>query len=252
MNPFSLAYNELLFRPLLNLLVGITNALPGHGVGWAIILVTLLVRLVLLPASLHQAKKMQANQGKMQQLQAQLKNIRKKFKDNKTKQAEETMQLYRQAGINPASGCLPLLIQLPILIALYRVFFIGLTPETYQFLYSFVAQPNTIQSAFLSIDLTQPSLLLGVIAGVAQFVQMRWLAPTPQSMAQPGANEDTAAMMVSMQKNMMYIFPAMTVFIALRLPAALALYWATTTVFGMVQQVLLKRTLHLSSNVPAV
>lgn len=250
MNPFTFVYNEVLFRPLFNLLVGLTNFLPTHNIGWAIIGVTLLVRLVLLPSSLHHARQLQANQDKMQKMKVKLDELKKLHKDDKAKQAEETMKLYREAGINPASGCLPLLIQLPILIALYRVFLAELTPETYEMLYSFVQAPAQIGFEFFGINLKEPSLRLGLLAGIGQFVQMKWLTPTPQPT--PGANEDAAAMMASMQKNMMYIFPVMTVFIALQLPAALSLYWAVSTLFGMLQQYLLKRTLHLTTTPPAV
>jgi len=250
MNPLSFFYNEVLFRPLLNLLVGITNFLPGHSVGWAIIIVTLIVRLLLLPSSLHHAKKMQSNQDKMQQLRSELERVKKQHKNDRAKQAEETMKLYRQAGINPASGCLPLLIQLPILIALYRVFLTGLNPETYNFLYGFVSRPEAIDFIFFGVNLHEPSLILGILAGVGQFVQMKWLSPSPTA-NQPGADDDAAAMMASMQKNMMYIFPVMTVFIALKLPAALSLYWAVSTLFGMLQQYLLKRSLHLKDAPPA-
>lgn len=250
MNIISVIYTEALFRPLLNLLIGITNILPGHAVGWAIIVVTIIVRLILLPSFLHQAKVMQKNQEKMKSVQAQLDEAKIKHKDDKAKHAEETMRIYKEAGVNPASGCLPLLIQLPILLALYRVFFSGLTPSTYHYLYSFVAHPAVLSFAFLGINLNNPSLLLGVIAGALQFIQMKFLAPQPQS--QPGANEETAAMMASMQKNMMYIFPAMTIFIALRLPAALALYWAVSTSFGILQQVIVRKSLHLTSNPPNI
>ncbi len=250
MSIVSSLYTEVLFRPLFNLLIGITNVLPGHSVGWAIIFVTLIVRLLLLPSFLHQAKTMQKNQIKMQQVQAKLDDAKKKHKNDKAKQAEETMRIYREAGVNPASGCLPLIVQLPVLITLYQVFFSGLTPDTYHFLYRFVATPELLRFTFLGINLSTPSLLLGIIAGVFQFVQMKYLAPAPQS--QPGSNEETAAMMASMQKNMMYIFPAMTVFISLRLPAALALYWAVSTLFGIVQQLVVKKTLKLTTNPPTI
>lgn len=248
MNIFSFLYTEALFRPLLNLLVGITNVLPGHSVGWSILFVTIIVRLILLPSFLHQARAMKKNQEKMKQIQSKLEEAKKKHKNNKAKQAEETMRLYREAGVNPVSGCLPLIVQLPVLIALYNVFFSGLTPDTYHFLYSFVAAPVALHFTFLGINLSTPSLALGILAGVFQFIQMRYLAPQPQS--QPGANEETAAMMASMQKNMMYIFPAMTVFISLRLPAALALYWAVSTLFGIVQQLVVKKSLRLTENPP--
>ncbi len=250
MNIFGFLYTEVLFRPILNLLVGITNVLPSHGVGWAIVIVTIIVRLVLLPSFLHQARSMRKNQDKMKEIQHRIDEVKKKHKNDKAKQTEETMKIYREAGINPASGCLPLLVQLPILIALYRVFFSGLTPDTYQFLYPFVDAPMQLSFSFLGIDLGAPSLLLGVVAGIFQFVQMRYLSPQPQGA--PGANEDAAKMMESMQKNMTYIFPAMTIFIALRLPAALALYWAVSTLFGIVQQIIVKRSLHLKANPPSI
>lgn len=250
MNIFSLLYTEVLFRPLFNLLVAATQIIPGHSVGIAIILVTLVVRLILLPSSLHQAKNMQKNQGKMEKVKAELERIKKLHKDDKTKQAEATMRLYREAGINPASGCLPLLIQLPILLALYRVFLTGIGPESYHFLYSFVSAPATLQMTFLSVNLGIPSLVFGLLAGIGQFLQMKFLSPTPP--AQPGADETTTQMMASMQKNMMYVFPVMTVFIGLRLPAALSLYWAVSTFFGMAQQYLLKRSLKLTGNPAAI
>lgn len=246
----SALYTEVLFRPLLNLLIGVTNALPGHSVGWAIIVVTIIVRLVLLPSFLHQATAMRKNQEKMKQVQGRLDELKRKHKDDKAKQAEETMKVYREAGINPASGCLPLIVQLPVLIALYQVFFSGLTPETYHFLYSFVERPASLSFLFLGVNLSTPSFVMGVIAGVFQFIQMKYLAPQQQS--QPAGNEEAAKMMASMQKNMTYIFPAMTIFIALSLPAALALYWTVSTLFGIAQQIIVKRTLHLDANPPNI
>lgn len=249
MNPLSWIYNEILFRPLFNLLVAITDFLPTHSVGIAIILVTIIVRLILLPSSLHQAKQQQKNQAKMATLQKELKNIQEQHKNDKAKRAEATMALYRKAGINPVSGCLPLLIQLPILIALYRVFLIGLGSDTFHYLYSFVPVPGQLQSVFLGIDLSQPGLYLGVLAGIAQFIQMRFFNPTPPT--NPGMDASSEQMMASMQRNMMYIFPVMTVFIALQLPAALALYWFTSTVLALGQQIIIKKVLKLD-RAPAI
>ena len=249
MSPFSLAYNELLFRPLFNLLVGITNLLPGHNIGISILVVTLLVRLILLPVSWHQAKTMSKNQSKMGELKKELDRINKKYKNNQSKKAEETMRLYKEAGVNPASGCLPLLIQLPILIALYRVFLTGTGPETFSFLYSFVSEPTAIQLYFLGINLASPSVLLALMAGAFQLISMRLISST-SAPSTPG-DEKTAAMMASMQKNMAYIFPVMTVFICLQIPAALALYWVASTLFGIGQQYYLKKRLN-TNNIPAL
>jgi YidC/Oxa1 family membrane protein insertase len=247
MNIISTVYQEALFEPLFNLLVGITNILPNHNVGIAIIVVTLVVRLILLPSSLHQARQLQLNQTKLAALRADLKKIQEQHKNDQTKKAQATMELYRKAGINPLSGCLPLVIQLPILIALYRVFLVGLGPDTWHHLYSFVSQPESLQLMFLTIDLAQPSVLLGVITGIAQFFQMRFATPKPFT---PSDSDDNAQMMASMQRNMAFIFPVMTVFIALRLPAALALYWVASTVFGLAQHYLIKRTMHVSVDMP--
>ncbi len=246
MNPLSFIYQEVLFRPLFNLLVGITNILPTHSIGWAIFFVTVITRLVLLPSALHQAKQQQKNQTKMGALQAELAAVQKKYKGDAAKKAEATMALYRKAGINPVSGCLPLLIQLPILIALYRVFLVGLGPETFHHLYSFVATPDRVGLMFFGVNLTQPSIYVGILAGISQFIQMRFFAPAPP--AATGMQDTSAQMMVSMQRNMMYIFPVMTVFIALQLPAALALYWLVSTVLAVAQQYIVKKTLHLEAN----
>ena len=193
---------------------------------------------------------MQLNQEKMSGLQKDIAKIKKQHKDNSAKQAEETMKLYREAGVNPASGCLPLLIQLPILLALYRVFLTGINEESFQFLYSFVDKPVAVEQVFLGIPLTEPSVLLGVVAGVAQFILMKFFTGTPT--AQPGANEEAQQMMMTMQKNMMYIFPVMTLFIALQLPAALAVYWVVSTVFAIGQQYFIRKTLNVTSSTPAL
>ena len=251
MNPFTFVYLELLFRPLYNLLVGITNFLPNHNVGLAIILVTAIVRVILLPPTIHQAKQSQRNQQKMKAVQKDINKIKKQHHNDRTKQAEETMKIYKQAGINPAAGCLPLLIQLPILIALYRVFLVGLGPDSYDSLYSFVSIPENVSQVFLGLSMTEPSLLLGVIAGASQFVLMK-LSMAATTATMPGANESSAQMMASMQKNMMYFFPVMTVFIALQLPAALALYWVASTVFAIIQQRVMKKILPQSQGLPAI
>ena len=250
MNPITFVYTEILFRPLYNLLVWIMNVDPSHSVGIAIIVVTIIVRLVLLPPSIRQAKQMQLNQEKMGGLQKQIAKLKKEHKDNKSKQAEETMKLYKEAGVNPASGCLPLLIQLPILLALYRVFLTGINEDSFQFLYSFVQAPDSVQQMFLGLPLTEPSVLLGAIAGAGQYVLMKYFTGTPA--AQPGANEETQQMMMTMQKNMMYIFPVMTIFIAFQLPAALSLYWVISTAWAIGQQYFIRRSLNVTTGMPAL
>lgn len=243
-------FTEILFRPLFNLLVIFTNIVPGHNIGIAIILVTICVRLLLLPLSFRQAHQAQRHQTKLSALQSELKKIQKKYPNDRQKQAQETMALYRKAGINPAQGCLPLLIQLPILIALYQVFLTEIQGASQQYLYSGISATADLQMNFLGVNLSTPSIVLAVLAGIAQFVLARYFSPIPP--ANPTANEQSAQLMASMQRNMTFIFPVMTVFIAFQLPAALPLYWVASTLFAIVQQQLMRRLLHLSSLPPTV
>lgn len=247
MNPFTFAYTEFLWRPLFNLLVGLTNVIPGHFMWVAIILVTLAVRLILLPLSLQQARQAQRQQTKMADVKQEIKRIQAQYKGDKQKQAQETMAAYRRAGVNPASGCLLLLIQLPILLALYRVFLTPIAPESFPYLYGFVSAPTAVNLSFFGIELTQGSLLLAVLAGIAQFIQVRYFSPTPTTPPSASDDDSSAQMMAAMQRNMAYIFPVMTVFISLRLPSALALYWIVSISLAILQQLILQKALRLNS-----
>ncbi len=220
-------YNTIVYYPLLNLLVVFYNYIPDVGV--VIILVTLLIRLILAP-SFHKSLKSQAA---MTAIQPKINEIREKYKNDQQAQGRAMMELYKEHKINPFSSCLPLLLQLPILIALYQVFSKALNNHI-EGLYSFVAKPETISPVFLHfLDLSKPSWILGVIAGLAQFWQSRlMLAKNPGS-------QDTAAKVMSVQTT--YILPVISVVIALKLPAGLPLYWIVTTLFGVGQQYLINR-----------
>jgi YidC/Oxa1 family membrane protein insertase len=148
-------YTEILFRPLYNAMIFIVDLLPGHEVWIAIVLLTLLIKFILYPLSMSSIKSQRA----MQELQPKLNEIREKYKDDKQKQSQEMMKFYRKNKINPLSSCLPLLIQLPILIGLYRVFRDGLNPDSLVYLYSFVSAPEFINNMFLGIDLAQTSIV---------------------------------------------------------------------------------------------
>lgn len=222
-------FNQILFVPLFNLLVAIYNFLPGGDFGIAIIVLTIIVRIILFPI----AQKGIKSQKALGELQPQIKAIQKKFKDKKEQQAQELMKLYKEKKINPASGCLPLLIQLPVLIALFQVLRKGLNQETLGFLYSFVQTPETINNLFLGlIDLSSSgSWILAILAGVFQFIQGKMITPTSKS----SGKADFASMM---SKQMVYTMPVITVLIALRFPAGLALYWSVNNLFTILQQYL--------------
>ena len=217
----------IFYIPFYNLLI-FFSWLTNGSVGWSIVLLTVLIRLILLPSSLKAAK----SATKMQTLQPKMNEIKEKYKGDQKKQNEEMMRLYKEEGASPFGACLPLLIQLPILLILYRVFTAGLDTSRYNLLYSFTPHPETLQPIFLGINLAKPDLwVLPILAGVMQLIL------SLMSMPKPVKNKDGKAdPMQMMTRQMTYLFPIMTVFIGRSIPAALTLYWVITTIFGIGQQ----------------
>jgi YidC/Oxa1 family membrane protein insertase len=242
-------FGELIYRPLYNLLVLAYNVLPFHDFGLAIILVTILLKFLLVPLS---KKQIQA-QKKMQELQPKIKVIQEKHKNDKEKQSRALMDFYKENKTNPFSGCLPTIFQLVFLIAIYRVLFdissAGLAVNKNE-LYSFVANPGHVGQYFLGIiDLAHPvslshltvasvlQLVLVVLAAAAQYFQTKMLMPV-MAPAKKTDNPDVSQMMT---KQMLYLGPLLTLFIGIRFPSGLALYWLVSTAFTIVQQKLLTK-----------
>jgi YidC/Oxa1 family membrane protein insertase len=221
-------FNDVLVHPLLNLLVYLYQYIPDIGI--VIILITVLVRLVLLP-SFHKSMK---HQRALQALQPKMQEIKEKHKDDQEKQALAMMELYKVHKVNPLSSCLPILIQLPLLLALYRVFIQSLNGEQLQGLYSFVADPGKINAMFLGfVDLAaKGNYWMAGLAAILQFFQT-WMMQKQSKASSPAATDATSQ---AMQSYIMYLLPAMTFFFGFQFPAGLALYWVTTTVFGIAQQ----------------
>lgn len=225
-------FNEFLYRPLFNTLIWFYNVIPGHDLGIAIVVLTVIIRLILYPLS----KKAVKSQKALTELQPKIKEIQKRYKD-KAEQAKQMMELYRQYKINPMSGCLPILIQLPILIALYQVFLTGLDPEKLNGLYSFISRPEALNPMFLGlIDISQPSRLLAVLAGFFMFIQSKMMMPQGRLSSGEGLKIKGVDFSLMMGRQMTYFLPLMTVFIAWGLPAGLPLYWLVITLFGIGQQ----------------
>lgn len=227
-------FHTVLAEPLYNLLVWIYNILPVQDMGVAIILLTLIIKGVLWPLT---GKSLQGQKA-MQSLQPKLEALKAKYKDDKEALSREMIALYKEEKVNPASSCLPLLIQLPILIALYRVLFDGLNNTgTYQ-LYPFVSDPGQVNALFLGLlDLSHPAIWLAVLAGIAQFFQAKMLQvrrPVPAVRGEEGTKDED--MMASMNTSMLYLMPLMTVFIGAKLPGGLALYWLVVTLLSIWQQ----------------
>lgn len=224
-------FNTILYFPLFNALILLYNTVAFKDLGLAIIILTVLIRLALYPLS----RKAIQSQKAINALQPQIKGIQKKHKDNKEEQARQMLALYKDHKVNPVSGCLPILIQLPILIALYRVFFTGLDVAQLNMLYSFVPRPESLNLMFLGLlDLSQRSVILAFLAGILQFIQSKMIMPKRQTKVQTKTGGlDFAS---AMTQQMTYFMPLMTVFIAFNLPAALPLYWTAITLFGIIQQ----------------
>lgn len=218
-------FNTLLVQPLLNILVVFYNLIPGHDLGIAIILLTILIRVVLSPLFFKSLK----SQREMQVLQPKLNALREKYKNNKEEQAKALMELYKEHKINPLASCLPLLLQLPILIALFIVFKIGLEGNTLnEYLYPFVHNPGALNTTFLGfIDISHPSWVFAIVAAATQFIQSKMM------LSQQNTTDPTAK---ALAIQTVYVFPVLTAIFALTLPAGLPLYWIVTTIFAIGQQ----------------
>lgn len=237
-------FTTLIFQPILNVLIWFYNVLPGADFGIAIIALTILVKLVLYPFTVSQIKQQRA----LQDLQPKIDEVRKRLKDDKEGQAKELMELYKREKVNPAASCLPLLIQLPVFIGLFRALKDGLASRSLSLLYPFVANPGTINHMFLNaVDLSKPNYVLAVLAGAVQFWQSWQILRRPALTTEPpkelrdkeGAkDEDMAAIM---NKQMMYIMPFVTIFVGISLPGGLTLYWLVMSLLTVAQQALFLR-----------
>ncbi len=227
-------FHEILYRPLFNLLIWLYNVIPGADIGFAIIALTLVVKLVLWPLT-HASLK---SQKALQDLQPKLDALKAEHKDDKEKLAKAMMSLYSTEKVNPLSSCLPILVQIPILIALYSVLSAGLHAESLSSLYGFVHNPGTINEMFLGIvDLGESNVLLAILAGIFQYFQTRMLIasrPPKQVLGTSGAKDEE--MLASMNQAMLYMMPVMTTVIGASLPGGLTLYWVATNIISIAQQ----------------
>jgi YidC/Oxa1 family membrane protein insertase len=228
-------FQVIFYNPLFNTLIFIYNTIAFQDLGLAIIFLTLSIRIIFLPLFYKSAK----NQILMQRLQPELNKIQHDHKDNKEKQAQAMMDLYKKHNINPLSGFLMLLIQLPVLIAIYRVFLRGFSPEVFAGLYSFISKPIELHTSLLGlIDLQKPSILMVSLSAIAQYLQGYLSLPKAVQGKIPSAAE-------AITKQMVYLGPVLTVVILVNLPAAIGLYWLVTSVFSIAQQIYINKTLNI-------
>ncbi|MBI2639712.1 MAG: membrane protein insertase YidC [Candidatus Sungbacteria bacterium] len=231
------AYHEILYRPLFNGLIFIYSLLPFPDLGLAIISLTVLVRILLFPAT----AKMFKSQAAMRSLGPKIKEIQEKYKEKKDEQARRLMELYAQEKVNPFSGCLPILVQLPLLIALYNVFWRGLSPLDVSALYSVVAVPEFFSATMFGIvSLTEKNYIIGFLAGASQFLQAR-LVPQPESLTLRSAKPHEPDLSKILSLQMKYFFPVLITIWSFSLPAALPLYWTIMNLLAIVEQIWLRK-----------
>lgn len=238
-------FHEVLYRPLFNALILLYEFLPGRDLGLAIIVLTVLVRLLLSPLLTRQFRSQRA----LTVLQPQMAEIRSKTKD-RAEQSRRLLALYKEHGVNPASGCLPLLVQLPVLWAMFAVLRDGIRTEALSALYPFVPNPGAVDSvAFGTVNLAQsalqrtaeatvvvwPAVALAVLTGFVTYWQMRL---TPGTQTHTAADDKTPAeqAMHRMSRQMLFIAPITTAYFSFTFPSGLALYWLVSTLVAVAQQ----------------
>ncbi len=245
---FRLFFRTVFYNPVYNLFAALVLILPGHSLGWAIIAITLIIRLALLIPQ----QKMLVSQRRMQVIQPKIKAIQEEHKGDQATIGMKMMELYKREGVNPLGSCLPILIQIPILIVLYQVILNINNPGNLAHLYSIDWLQNfktvAISTHFFGLELEKSGgvvgVVLGLLTGGLQFGQM-WLSQKKNKAKQAEKEEKpkdpNMPDMQQMQKMMIYIFPAMAALFAYQFPAGVGLYWLIGTLFMICQQYVANR-----------
>ena len=246
----SYLFNTYLYIPLYNAFIGFIGAFPWIDAGIVVVLFTVAVKLVLFPLS----QKSVRSQIEMKKIQPEIDEIKLKYKDNKQEQALKTMALYKEKGVSPFSGIFLALIQLPILIALYMVFYKNsLGQVNTSLLYSFIHAPEHINTFFLGLfDITQKNIILAVVVAVGQYLQIRYTMPaTPKVKSGEEVKKDTSfqsELARSMSMQMKYVMPVFMFFIAKSFASVVSLYLITSSVFAIGQEVYMRKKIALEDS----
>lgn len=239
---FGIVWTEVIYRPIYNALIFLTT-IAGHSFGWGIILLTVLIRLVLF-FPFHRSM---VSQRKMQKIQPEIDALKKKYAENQQLLAKETMELFKKHGVSPFGSCLPILIQMPFLFALFWIVQGGLEENSFVLLYAQLADfvPATVTTVFFGLELSRPDplFIFPVVVGLLQFVQMR-LAFSNAHKRQGTPTDTQNPMAEAMQmtsKYMQYFIPAMVVLGGATMPIAVGLYWGASTIFGIGQQLIVNK-----------
>lgn len=232
----SFLYHSLFFDPLYNLLVFLFKIIPWTDAGVIVILLTVLVRLIMFPLS----RKAVLTQVKMAEIGPELTKIKEQYKGKAEEQAKLTLALYKEKGVNPFLGILVIIIQIPIIFSLYQIF-LHLPDINTAFLYSFVSAPAHINTTFLGLmDITAKSIPLALLAAISTFFQFQ-ISMKGQTPPQDNSFGNNLAR--SMQTQMKYFFPVIVFFIAYQISGVIALYWLTTNLFSIGQELFVRKNI---------
>ena len=232
-------YHTFIYQPLYNGLVFLLAMLPFADAGVAVIVFTVIVKIVLYPLS----KKAIITQLLMKEIQPEIDQVKEKYKNNKEEQARKIMQVYKERGVNPFLSIILIFIQIPIIFALYQVFNSGLPAINTAELYSFIWEPQAVSTTFLGLfDISDKhNIPLAALVGVSQFFQA-WFMVSGQSIGKKtkrGTFESDFAHSMNLQ--MKYVLPVFLGIVSYNLSGALAIYWITSNLFAIGQELLLRR-----------
>lgn len=213
-------FNSFIFEPILQTLLWIYNTLAFNDLGFAIIILTIFIRFILFPFFYKSSK----DQALIRKLQPQVDAIKENHKEDKEKQAEELMNLYKDHKLNPFSGFLLLIIQIPIFIGLFKIF---KNPDI-------IIETFSNHTLFGMVDLVKTSIPLVIFASAIQYIQGKISLSTK-------SNDQKKGKMAKFGKSMIYFMPFISFLILSQLPSALAVYWATSTIFSAGQNYLVNK-----------
>jgi len=239
----SFLFHTFFYNPIYNGLIFLATFSSWLDLGIAVVLITVIVKLLIFPIT----KKSIQTQIKIKEIEPQIKKIKEKYKDNKEEMAKKTMQLYSENNVNPFASFFLVLVQMPILFALYFVFLRGGLPDVnFDILYPFIHAPSHIMNIkFLGfVDITQKNIFLAFLAGLTQFFQMKIVMPKMEKKKEKGGVKEE--MMRNIQLQMKYIMPLFIFFIAYGLLSAVALYWVTSNLFMIAQELYVRK--HIKNN----
>jgi len=228
-------FHTVVYDPIYNALVYFVDVVPTHDMGIAVVIVTIVVRFILFPLS-RKAIKAQMD---MKRVAPEIEELKKKYKDKPEEQGRAIFALYRERGVSPFAGLLLLLVQLPVLLGLYFVFANGGLPViNTAILYPFVPAPDNVNMEFLGlIDMAGKSIVLAVLAGISQFVYTR-LSMGPRGSVVAAEASFSAEMARTFDLQARFILPVMVAGIAYFIAAAAPLYWLTSNLFMIGQELL--------------